>query len=252
MSMTTPGDDGKGIQDNTTTEATRHAAEEGQAPVRPGFSLVRVVETRGVTAAQFWRLCRERGCVIVRNIIPKNDEGRGLLQARLLCMDYALAFDDASEKNCLLCIPPEGRKATKDFFALGKLFDDNHPNNKYGGGGFCFVYSEPHKTGGNSVPVCEYWRNSANDDDLLWMGGGWCTLFNNYAYRELKYGFTGAKEGEFIYGGAEGVSLSSFETGLYRLEDYSPEEREAIRKAATIRPRLKPAWLYPAGTFDEK
>ena len=229
--------------DREERERQEQQRKETEAPVPPVIEPVpvQVVETRGVTAVQLWHLCRERGCVLIPNYTPDNDEGRGLLQARLLCLGYALAFDNGTEKDCLLCIPPEGRKSSADFFPLGKLFSNTGGWGSSKWGGLSFWTSEPNRDSTDSSPVTEYWRTSISDDDLLWMGGGWCSLFNGYAYRELEYSFTGPQEGEFIFAEEQGFPLPSFETGLYRLDDYSAEEQEAFSQAAQVRPSFKPS-----------
>ena len=223
---------------------------------------VRIVETGGVTAAELWRLCRERDCAVVPNLIPRNDAGRGLLAARLLCMGYALARAGAVDgEERLLCVAPEGKVGVaEEFCGLGERFDPHR---------FSFAVSGPITLleGLRRVVVGsgDYdWSDiSPADFGAMLQGvldagepgapGGrpffiWDYEYDpdsisrpfSYEFRRLPYSFAGEREGElFLYG------LDFIETGLRRLEDYGEEEQAAIRAAAKAQPRFKSDWEYP-------
>ena len=186
---------------------------------------VRLVETGGVTAAELWRLCRERDCAVAPNLIPRNDEGRRLLEARLLCMGYALARAvSLGEEERLLCVAPEGKKGVgRELCDLGMLFDPRS---------FSFVVNEaddPRRPGVRVLTASSY------EQDMDSLSTPW-----RWEFRDLPYSFTGEREGElFLY------SLDFIETGLRRLEDCGAEEQAAIRAAAEAQPRCKSDWEYP-------
>lgn len=192
-------------------EAERRAWLEAHPP-RP-VGPVRIEETGGVTAEQLWRLCRDRECVV----IGAPDKW---LRARLLCLGYALTWGRwASGYSCALCVPPEGSQDSRyDFFSLGKESD-----------GFSFWADCPlgeMTEHGRARILVEFGMRVWDHSWPEYMG-----------LQEEKFGLAGERPGELISG--DGFQMESVETGLVRLEDFSPEEQASIRAEAAV--EVKPS-----------